>query len=126
MMAHSFTSINIHYVFSPLNRHIIESPEQRKNLNNYIGGICQNLNCQVLASYVMPDHVHLLVNIPGKLSVAELVQKVKANSSRHLNALPDSLCRFAWQEGYGAFSCSYSMLKTVVKYIHNQEEHHKS
>ena len=125
-MAHSHTSINIHYVFSPLNRHEIEPPEKRKSLYKFINGICQNLGCRVLAAYVMPDHVHLLVNIPAKLSVAVLAQKVKSNSSRHLNTLPDSQIRFAWQEGYGAFSCSYSKLETVVNYINHQEEHHET
>ncbi len=124
-MPHSYTSIIVHYVFSPLGRHRINSIEKRKNLNRYICGICHNLECKVIASYVMPDHVHLLVHQPAKISIAELAQKVKGNSSRHLNTLPDREYRFVWQEGYGAFSCSYSQVDKVANYIKNQEEHHK-
>jgi putative transposase len=35
------------------------------------------------------------------------------------------VARFAWQEGYGAFSVSESSAKTVHRYIQNQEEHHR-
>lgn len=125
-MSHSFTSINIHFVFSPLHRSRIDSVDTRKELNRYIGGICHNLGCVVLASFVMPDHVHLLVRIPGKLSVSEFIQKVKSNSSRHLNEDPGRVERFTWQNGYGAFSCSYSKLEEVKRYIQNQEKHHQS
>ena len=124
-MAHSKTSINIHYIFSPKNRIGFGSPEKRKTLQHYINGICHNLDCVVLASYVMRDHVHLLVRIPAKMPVAELAQKVKGNCSRCLNQLPDQPGRFVWQEGYGAFSCSFSNLGTVISYIQNQEEHHR-
>ncbi len=125
-MPHSFTSINIHYVFSPHKRYRFDSPETRKHVHSYIRGICQNLDCVCLASYVMPDHVHLLLRIPAKMPVAQVAQKIKGNTSRHLNTLPERNCRFEWQEGYGAFSCSYSMIEVVSTYIRNQEEHHKN
>jgi REP element-mobilizing transposase RayT len=58
--------------------------------------------------------------------VAEIAKVIKANTSRFINTQTDSKYRFAWQEGYGAFSCSYSMLETVKSYIENQAEHHKN
>ncbi len=73
----------------------------------------------------MPDHVHLLVGLHPSLAVSELVQKVKANSSKHINTEKWFPGRFSWCEGYGAFSVSQSMLEKVSKYIANQEEHHK-
>ncbi|HOZ00790.1 MAG TPA: IS200/IS605 family transposase [Candidatus Syntrophosphaera sp.] len=124
-MPHSYTSINIHYVFSPHDRTCFDSVDTRKHINNYIRGLCHNLGCVCLASFVMPDHVHLLLRIPAKMSVAEVAQKVKGNTSRHLNTMPERNGRFVWQEGYGAFSCSQSMLEVVGTYIRNQEEHHK-
>jgi len=125
-MPHSHTSINIHYVFAPLGRNKINAPGTRSHLSKYLKGICANLGCICLACFVMPDHVHILVRLPAKLSVAECAQKLKGNSSHHMNTLPDRACRFVWQQGYGAFSCSYSALDDVCKYIHNQEEHHRT
>ncbi len=124
-MSHSHTSINIHYVFTPLGRIRIESPETRSLLGKYIKGICTNLDAQCTALHIMPDHVHLLVRLPAKLPVAELAQKIKGNSARYLNTLPTRKCRFVWQAGYGAFSCSFSLLEKAVHYIQNQEEHHQ-
>jgi len=124
-MAHAYVSSIFHIVFSPLNRGIIGNPELRKYLNKYMQGISHNLGCHVFASYVMPDHVHLLLGLPSKLSVAELVQKLKCNSSKEYNELPNRIWKLTCQNGYGAFSCSYSMKDKVVEYIRNQEEHHK-
>jgi len=53
------------------------------------------------------------------LTLAEVVQKLKANSARWLGS------EFEWQKGYGAFSVSPSLLATVQRYIRNQEEHHR-
>ena len=124
-MPHSHTSINIHYVFSPLGRAYLESIDTRNTLTQYMKGICIKLDVFCLAICVMPNHVHILVQLPPHLSVAEFAQKLKANSSRHLNTLPNRKCRFVWQTGYGAFSCSYSAIETIQNYIANQEDHHR-
>ena len=56
------------------------------------------------------------------MTLAEAMQKLKANSSRWLG---ENGSRFEWQKGYGAFSVSPSLLPTVEAYIRNQKEHHK-
>ncbi len=82
------------------------------------------LDCKILAINNMPDHIHILISKNPDISEAELVQKIKANSSRWLKKY--LLCRgFEWQRGYGAFSYSKSQLESVKKYIRNQQEHHK-
>ena len=72
----------------------------------------------------MPDHVHLLVSLPPVISISEALGFIKANSSGWVHQKwPDS--PFAWQLGYGAFSVSKSQVPAVMKYIHNQERHHR-
>ena len=56
------------------------------------------------------------------MSTAKAVQVLKTNSSRWIR---EHGIAFAWQEGYGAFSVSSSLLKTVQAYIRNQAEHHR-
>ncbi len=124
-MPHSFTQIFIHYMFAPKSRFPLLTVEKPDLILNYMSGICKNYDCKFYCSHVMPDHIHLLLNIPSKLSVAEIAKILKANTSRFLNTHPERKSRFEWQEGYGAFSCSYSMIDTVKTYIQNQEEHHK-
>jgi len=73
----------------------------------------------------MPDHIHLLVCLNPSTSVSEFVQKIKANSSKHINDEEWFPGKFNWSDGYGAFSVSQSRVETVTKYITNQEEHHQ-
>jgi putative transposase len=76
----------------------------------------------VIANGGMEDHVHLLIQLPAAIALAKAVQLLKGSSSRWINEHGD---KFAWQEGYGAFSVSASNLDTVKRYIANQESHHR-
>lgn len=124
-MPHSFTQILIHYVFAPQGRFPVIKTDKQNLIINYIAGICTNYDCKLICGNTMPDHVHLLIQIPAKHSVAEIAKTIKANTSRFINTQTDTKYRFSWQEGYGAFSCSYSMLETVKAYIETQEKHHQ-
>lgn len=73
----------------------------------------------------MPDHVHLLVSISPNILISDLVRDIKAGSSKFISDSKWVLGKFHWQEGYGAFSYSKSHVDNVVKYILNQEAHHK-
>ena len=66
--------------------------------------------------------MHLLFHLPPSLALAKAVTLFKSNSSRWMN---ESSRKFAWQEGYGAFSVSTSNLAAVVRYIQDQESHHR-
>ena len=72
----------------------------------------------------MPDHVHLFVRLPTRVSAAKLMQQVKGVSSTFVR---DELCPgslFRWQEGYGVYSVSKSHVRCVTKYVENQKQHH--
>jgi REP element-mobilizing transposase RayT len=68
------------------------------------------------------NHVHILLELPPEMAVADAVRTLKCNSSRWLR---ESVRLFSWQQGYGAFSVSPSHLGRVVNYIAHQAEHHK-
>ena len=57
-------------------------------------------------------------------SLAQVFKGVKGESARWWNEQKLSKHKFVWQTGYGAFSVSESMLKSVVKYIEKQKQHH--
>ncbi len=88
----------------------------------YMGGIARNHKFLVLANGGMEDHVHLLIQLPPVLSLAKAVSLLKANSSSWMK---EHGRKFAWQEGYGAFSVSASNLAAVERYIANQQKHHR-
>jgi putative transposase len=77
---------------------------------------------KICAVESLGDHIHLLLQLPVDLSVAKTINLIKSNSSRWVHGRG---VKFAWQEGYAAFSVSASMVPMVVQYIENQEAHHK-
>ena len=124
-MAHTFTNIVIHALFSTKARRPYLDAELKQELFPYMGGIIGKLNGQSLLINGPSDHVHLLFVQPAALGLAELMEKVKANSSRWVKERWPQRARFAWQTGYTAFSVSQSRVEAVRTYIRNQEQHHR-
>lgn len=125
-MANTYSQIYIQFVFAVKGREsrILES--HRERLQQYIAGIIRSKKQKLLAIYVNPDHIHLLVGF-NKLDVkiSDFVRDIKSNSSKLINEENWFIGKFHWQEGYGAFSYSKSQIDSVVKYILNQKEHHQ-
>ena len=121
-MPHSHTQITLHVIYSTKDRAKSIPRGSQRRLWEFIGGICRNLGIIALEIGGVEDHVHMLLQIPATTAVADAVSKIKANSSRwaHRNALD-----FSWQDGYGAFSVSASAIPAVIRYIRNQEAHHR-
>ena len=71
------------------------------------------------------DHVHLLAKLSPTISISDVLQKIKSNSSRWINERADVTRKFEWQSGYAAFSVSESQMPSVDDYIANQAEHHR-
>ncbi len=124
-MANTYTQIYIQIVFTVKGRQNLILKENREELHKFITGIVNNRNQKLLAVFAMPDHIHLLVSISPSISISDLVRDIKAGSSKFINEKGWINGKFSWQEGYGAFSYSRSSVDAVVKYILNQEEHHK-
>ncbi len=73
----------------------------------------------------MPDHIHIFIGLKPVLSISDLLQDIKENSSKWINNKKFVVGKFNRHAGYGAFSYSHSRLNRVVKYIQNQQQHHK-
>ena len=121
-MSHTYAQNVIHVVFSTKDRRKLMPNEFRPRMWAYAAGICKKLDILVHAAGGMDDHIHLLIQIPPTLAVAKAVLPIKSNSSRWAN---EEGLKFAWQQGYGAFSVSSSNVPVVVRYIQNQEAHHR-
>ena len=121
-MSHSYAQNHVHLVFSTKNRVKLIPEQFQPRLWAYIAGICKNNNMLAFAVGGMPDHIHVLFRLPPTLTLARAVTLIKSNSSSWLRKKGH---RFAWQQGYGAFSVSSSHVSRVIKYIDNQERHHQ-
>lgn len=114
-----------HIVFSTKYRQPLIQKPFADDFFKYLGGVCNELDCQsiIVGGYV--DHVHVLCNQSKNITISKLVEKIKTSSSKWFKTLDVSLLNFYWQNGYGAFSVSPELLEQKINYIRNQEEHHK-
>ncbi len=125
-MANTYTQIYIQVVFTVKGRQNLIPKQYREELHKYITGIITKRNQKLLAIFAMPDHLHLLVGLKPNISISDLVRDIKAGSSKFISDNNWIKGKFSWQEGFGAFSYSKSQVDDVIKYILNQEEHHKT
>ena len=123
-MANTYSQIYIQVVFAVEARQCLIRSERKEELQKYITGIVTERGQKLLAIYCMPDHTHLLVGIKPNLALSDLVRDVKNGSSNFINQKRWVLGRFSWQEGFGAFSYGHSQLSRIIRYIHNQPQHH--
>ena len=123
-MANTYTKLNIHIVFHVKSTGVCIKNEDLPKVFAYIGGIVRNVGGYPVTVGGIENHIHILATMPKTLSVSEFVQKIKANSSRWIKTFGKYYESFAWQEGYGAFCVSPSLLKKTIRYIETQEQHH--
>src|SRR5436190_5816242 len=124
-MSHAYARLHYHIVFSTKERQTFIKPEIQSRLYAYMIGIVNNLGGVVEEIGGVQDHVHLLAFCPPKEALAELIGKIKSNSSGWVHETWPERGAFAWQRGYGAFTVSESNVEAVQAYIRNQEEHHR-
>jgi REP element-mobilizing transposase RayT len=124
-MPQSLSRILVHLVFSTKDRAPVLTPLIRAELHPYLDAVLTDNNCPSLQVGGVADHLHMLFGLSRSLSIADVVEIVKVGSSKWIKTKGEDFGRFQWQTGYGAFSVSQSNADDVVRYIRNQEEHHR-
>jgi putative transposase len=124
-MANTYTQIYIQVVFAISGKRSLIRKDFKVELYKYITGIVKNNKQKLIAINGIEDHIHIFIGLKPDICLSDLVRDIKANSSRFINEKKFTKLKFAWQDGFGAFSYSHSQIDSVVKYINNQEEHHK-
>jgi len=125
-MASSLVRIDIHLIFHVKAAGVNFRDEDLPQIFRYIGGIINGLGGIPIEIGGTTNHVHILTSLPKSMALIDFVREIKAFSSKWLKQLDDHYIPFAWQDGYGAFSVSPSLLDKTVQYIRKQEEHHKT
>ncbi len=124
-MANTYTQINIHAVFSVKGRENFLLTNFRPRVFEYLAGILRNIGQFPLTVNGYKDHVHLFFELQPTKSLSDIMEVVKANSSKWINEQNFVPGKFQWQKGFGGFSYSRSQRNDVIQYIVNQEQHHK-
>ena len=123
-MSQSLSSILIHLVFSTKNREPFITPEIEPELHPYMAKIFRALKSPSLAIDGTTDHIHILFSLGRVITVADLVEEVKTESSKWIKTKGREFKNFHWQAGYGAFSIGQSNVETLKAYIRGQKKHH--
>ena len=95
----------------------------RLDLHAYIGGIIRDVAGLARSIGGPGDHVHILAGLNATHTLADVVRQIKRGSSAWIHQ--HGVSKFAWQDGYGAFTVSPSQLSRVQNYIAEQVEHHR-
>ena len=124
-MANSLSQIFVHITFHVKNGADIKN-EERQKLHAYIAGVINNMGSTALAVGGTRNHVHILAPLPKTMALPDMVWTINTDSSKWIKQVDRFIYgHFAWQDGYGAFSVSSSVINKTKEYIANQEEHHK-
>jgi len=124
-MPHSSVKIWIHAVWSTQDRIPFLKGEFKAELNGHIRQKIEEMDCPVRIVNGTADHVHALFSLNVEKALADVIRMAKGESAHWFNQRRYMKGRFAWQTGYGGFSVSPQMVKSVETYIRRQEEHHR-
>ena len=124
-MANTYTALHYHVVFSTKNREPWITPEHEQRLWSYLGGIARENEMKPLMVGGIENHIHLLLGIPPVLAVSKAVQLLKGGSSAWAKETLAGMRGFGWQDGYGAFTVSKSLVPEVAEYVASHRQHHQ-
>ncbi|MDY3035147.1 MAG: IS200/IS605 family transposase [Absicoccus sp.] len=124
-LAHTKWLCKYHIIFTPKYRRKIIYNQYRKDLGEILRTLCRYKGVEIIEGHLMPDHVHMLVSIPPKLSVSAFMGYLKGKSAlmmfdRHANLKYKFGNRHFWSEGYYVSIVGINDA-TVKKYIREQE-----
>ena len=125
-MAQTLYSAYFHIVFSTKNRYDFILPEIEEELYAYMGGIIRGFDGRLVSAGGTSNHSHLLTSLGKNHLIPEVVGAVKRDSSKWIKTMGNNMLKkFAWQDGYSAFSVGLTQLEAVKNYISRQKEHHR-
>ena len=124
-MPQSLSNVILHVIFSAKDREPWLDSKARLKMHAYLATICRNLGATFVHAGGVSDHVHVVTTLPRTVSQAEMIEKIKKTSSNWIKSFDARYRGFFWQRGFGAFSVSPSQLEAVLRYVDEQEMHHR-
>ena len=111
-LAHTKWMCKYHIVFTPKYRRKIIYNQLKSDIRDILKQLCSYKGVEIIEGHLMPDHIHMLVSIPPKISVSSFMGNLKYKfGNRHF-----------WSEGYYVSTVGLNEA-TIKKYIQDQEKH---
>ncbi len=126
-LSHMKWILKYHIVFTPKYRRKIIYNQYRKDLSDILRQLCHYKGVELIEGHMMPDHVHMLVSTPPKISISSFMGYLKGKSAlmmfdKHANLKYKFGNRHFWAEVYFVSSVGLNEA-TIRKYIEEQEKH---
>ena len=124
-LSHTKWDCQYHIVFTPKYRRKAIYSKLRRDIGKYLRRLCDYKGVEIVEANACPDHIHMLVKVPPKISISSFMEYLKGKSSlmifeEHANLKYNYGNRHFWAEGY--FVSTVGMNKNAIKkYIQNQE-----
>jgi putative transposase len=123
-LAHTTWNCKYHIVFAPKYRRRVIYGQIREDIGKIIRLLCERKGITIIEAELCPDHVHMLVEIPPKYSVADIIGYIKGKSSlmifdRHANLKYKYGNRHFWCRGYYVDTVGKNA-KKIEEYIRQQ------
>ena len=125
--SHTVSILMVHIVWVTKYRYPVLQGKVQKRCRELVMQVCDAEDVRILKGVVSKDHVHMHIEFPPKLSVSNLVKRVKGRTSRILQSeFPDLKKRYwgkhFWAIGYGAWTTGNVTEELVQEYL----EHHRN
>ncbi|MBU5488350.1 IS200/IS605 family transposase [Clostridium sp. MSJ-8] len=125
-LAHTKWMCKYHIIFTPKFRRKVIYNQYKQSIKEIIIALCKYKGVEIIEGHLMPDHIHMLVSIPPKISVASFMGYLKGKSAlmifeRHANLKYKFGNRHFWSEGYYVSTVGLNEA-TIRKYIRDQEK----
>jgi len=124
-MPQSLVKNYVHIVFSTKYRQPFITDDIEDALFAYLGAMCKDMDCPPIKIGGYRDHVHILCLLSRKIAMMDLLEEIKAHSSKWMKTQGPAFKNFYWQDGYAAFSVNPMGVERVIRYIENQKKHHQ-
>ena len=124
--SHSVHQLHVHLVWSTKYRYAVLKGEVQIRCRDLIRQVCDSMDVRILKGVVSKDHIHLHVSYPPKISISDLVKRLKGRSARLMLDEFSGLKKRYWGQhlwgiGYGAWSTGNIRDEMIEKYL----EHHR-
>lgn len=126
-LSHTKWMCKYHIVFTPKYRRKVIYNQYKESIRDILKQLCGYKGVEIIEGHLMPDHIHMLVSIPPKLSVSSFMGYLKGKSAlmifdKHANLKYKFGNRHFWAEGYYVSTVGLNEA-TIKKYIQEQETH---
>ena len=123
---HSTHNLQVHIVWCTKYRYHVLKEEVQLRCRDLMKQICNGLDVQILKGVVSKDHIHLHISYPPKISISDIIKRLKGRSSRKLlQEYPHLKKRYwgghFWAIGYGCWSVGNITDEMLQVYL----SHHK-